>query len=125
MTDEFHDLRRQAVENANFRKVVDTGTHMQVVLMSIEAKDEIGSEVHPDNEQIVINASGTGMSVVDGNESPFNENDLVLVRPGTRHNFVNTGDTPLKIITIYAPPHHPAGTVHKTKAIAEVAEKAE
>lgn len=122
MSDQLHNLRQQAIENTNFRKVLDTGRNTQVVAMSIAVGEDIGSEVHPENEQILINIQGQGKSVVDGVEYPFEENDLVVVRPGTRHNFINTGDSPLKIITIYSPPHHPDGTVHETKSDAQRAE---
>lgn len=125
MDDELSDLRRQAIENPYFRKVLATGSNTQIVAMSIAVGEDIGSEVHPRNEQILINTAGQGKAVLDGVESDFNENDLVLVRPGVRHNFTNTGDTPLKIITIYSPPNHPVGTIHRDKAEAQAAEKQE
>lgn len=123
MDDKLSDLRRQAIENPYFRKVIATGSNTQIVAMSIAVGDDIGSEVHPRNEQILINTSGQGKAVLEGVESDFNENDLVLVRPGVRHNFTNTGRSPLKIITIYSPPNHPVGTIHRDKAEAQAAEK--
>ena len=123
MDDKLSDLRRQAIENPYFRKVIATGSNTQIVAISIAVGDDIGSEVHPRNEQILINTSGQGKAVLEGVESDFNENDLVLVRPGVRHNFTNTGRSPLKIITIYSPPNHPVGTIHRDKAEAQAAEK--
>jgi mannose-6-phosphate isomerase-like protein (cupin superfamily) len=125
MHDNLTDIRQQAIDNTYYRRVVDTGNNTQIVVMSIEVGDDVGEEVHPDNEQVLINASGQGKTVLNDVETDFNENDLVVVRPGVKHNFINTGDTPLKIITIYAPPHHPKGTIHKTKAEAQEAEKSE
>jgi len=119
---ELLDIRRQAIENANFRKVLDTGSNTQIVVMRIEVGDDIGSETHPNNEQILINVSGKGKAIINGIERGFNENDLALIRPGVKHNFINTGETPLKIITIYSPPNHPKGTIHKTKTEAQEAE---
>ncbi len=125
MQDSLTDIRQQAIDNTYYRKVVDTGNNTQIVVMSIEVSDDVGEEVHPDNEQVLINAAGQGKTVLNDVTTDFNENDLVVVRPGVKHNFINTGDTPLKIITIYAPPHHPKGTIHRTKAEAEEAEKSE
>jgi mannose-6-phosphate isomerase-like protein (cupin superfamily) len=82
-------------------------------------------EVHEDTDQILINAEGEGKVILDGQESPFRQNDLVFVHAGTWHNFLNTGSADLKIYTMYSPPHHAPGTVHKTKEEADAAEAAE
>ena len=122
MKDYLHDLRDEALANNNFRDVVETGNKMQVVLMSIAFGEDIGMEVHPDNEQVLVCVAGQGKAILNGEESEFNEGDLVLVKAGTQHNFINVGNDPMKIITLYSPPHHNPGTIHKTKAEAEASE---
>ncbi|HEY8178452.1 MAG TPA: cupin domain-containing protein [Candidatus Limnocylindria bacterium] len=108
--------------NDAFRREVMTGDHQQVVLMTIPGGGEIGEEVHPDTDQALLFVEGQGEARLDGVASPVGTDDLVLVRAGTRHNFVNTGHQPLRLITIYAPPHHQPGTVHQTREEAEAAE---
>lgn len=90
--------------------------------MTIPPGGEIGDEVHSDTDQVLMFVDGRGEARLDGQASQIGANDLVFVRAGTRHNFVNTGDAPLRLITIYAPPEHPAGTVHLTKEEADAAE---
>lgn len=108
-----------ARSNEAFRREVMTGDHQQVVLMTIPPGDEIGEEVHSDTDQVLLFLDGQGEARLDGKTSPVKANDLVLVRAGTRHNFVNTGPEPLRLITVYAPPHHRPGTVHRTREEAE------
>ncbi|MCL4360646.1 cupin domain-containing protein [Patescibacteria group bacterium] len=115
------DVTRQALENTYFRQVLASGKHTQVVIMSIPPGGEIGSETHPDNDQMLYLIAGEGKVILNGEEAEYKTGDIVLVPAGTEHNFVNTGSTDLKIITTYSPPHHPAGTVHKTKADADAA----
>ena len=117
------DIRRAARANDAFRRVLITGEHAQVVVMTLPAGQEIGEEVHPDVDQLLLFVEGRGEARVDGRADPVDADDLVFVRAGTRHNFVNTGDQPLRILTVYAPPEHAAGTVHLTKADAEAAER--
>ncbi len=93
--------------------------HTQLVVMTIPPGGEIGSEVHEGIDQVLIAVDGSGTSVLDGEQRPFVAGDVVVVPEGTPHNFVNTGDGPLRIATIYGPPDHPPGTVHHTKADAE------
>lgn len=112
----------KAKENTFFRQVLETGKQTQIVIMSIAIGEDIGEEVHADSDQILMNISGTGEVVLDGNSMPFEENDVVLVNAGTKHNFINKGNNDLKIITTYSPPHHPQGTIHKTKEEAMRAE---
>ena len=112
-----------AHSNEAFRREVMTGDHQQVVLMTIPAGGEIGEEVHSDTAQALLFVDGQGEARLDGKTSPVGANDLVLVRAGTRHNFVNTGPEPLRLITVYAPPHHRPGTVHRTREEAEAAER--
>ena len=90
--------------------------------MTIPPGGEIGDEVHPDTDQLLVFIDGRGEAQLDSHRSEVAPNDLVFARAGTRHNFINIGDTPLRLITIYAPPEHPTGTVHQTKAEADAAE---
>ena len=112
----------QAIGNEYFRRVLETGKHTQVVIMSIPAGGEIGEEVHEDNDQVLLLIEGRGKAILDGTEANFATGDLVLVPAGMRHNFVTDGDAPMKIVTTYSPPHHPKDTVHQTKADADAAE---
>jgi len=116
------DIAQAARSNEAFRREVMTGEHEQVVVMTIPPGGEIGEEVHPTTDQVLAFVDGQGEAHLDGESSPVGPNDLVFVRAGTRHNFVNTGDGPLRLITIYAPPEHEPGTVHQTKAEADAAE---
>lgn len=119
------DIVGAARKNEAFRREVITGEHEQVVVMTIPAGGEIGEEVHPDTDQVLVFVDGEGEARLDAETSPVGPNDLVFVRAGTRHNFVNTGLQPLRLITTYAPPHHAPGTVHQTKAEADAAEQGE
>lgn len=116
------DIYEQSIDNEYFRQVLATGKHVQVVIMSIPAGEDIGEETHPDNDQVLYLAEGYGEAVLDGKTGHFCPGDIYLVPAGTKHNFINKGDKPLKIITSYSPPHHPDGTIHKTKAEAEAAD---
>ncbi|HEX2025787.1 MAG TPA: cupin domain-containing protein [Actinomycetota bacterium] len=117
------DIVQAARENDAFRREVVTAEHSQLVVMTIPAGGEIGEEVHEDVDQILIFIDGEGEAVLEGQRSAIGPNDLVFVKAGTRHNFVNTGDRPLRLVTVYAPPEHPPGTVHATKAQADAAEE--
>jgi mannose-6-phosphate isomerase-like protein (cupin superfamily) len=119
------DILGAARSNDAFRRVVMTGDHEQVVVMTIPPGGEIGEEVHPTTDQVFVFVEGSGEARLEGEATPVAANDLVFVRAGTRHNFVNSGDAPLRLITIYAPPQHAPGTVHQTKADADAAEAAE
>jgi mannose-6-phosphate isomerase-like protein (cupin superfamily) len=116
------DIVRLARDNDAFRREVATGEHSQVVVMTIPPGEEIGEEVHEENDQLLVFIDGRGDAVLDGRTSTVTPNDLVLVPAGTRHNFINTGEVPLRLVTVYAPPEHPPGTVHQTKAEADAAE---
>jgi mannose-6-phosphate isomerase-like protein (cupin superfamily) len=117
------DIVAIARSNAAFRRVVMTGAHEQVVVMTIPPGGEIGDEVHLLTDQVLAFVDGHGVAELDGQTSEVKPNDLVFVRAGTRHNFRNIGDSPLRLITIYAPPEHALGTVHQTKAEADAAER--
>lgn len=113
------DINGKVIANTYFRQVLETGKNTQVVIMSIPANGEIGSEVHEENDQILYLVHGEGRVVLNGEEKPFRQGDLVLVKAGTKHNFITAGSESMKIITTYSPPHHPEGTIHKTKEEAE------
>jgi mannose-6-phosphate isomerase-like protein (cupin superfamily) len=116
------DIARAARDNDAFRREVMTGQYEQVVVMTIPPGGEIGEEVHHDSDQVLAFVEGQGKAVLDGQTSDVTVNDLVFVRAGTTHNFINDGDSPLRLITVYAPPEHAPGTVHQTKAEADLAE---
>lgn len=111
-----------ARDNADFRRVLSTGPHAQLVVMSIPAGGEIGEEVHDNVDQVVSIVEGSGEAVLDDVPSQIGDGDLVLVPAGTKHNVRNVGTGDLKLYTVYAPPEHPHGTVHRTRADAEAAE---
>ena len=121
MTDRV-DILGAARTNDAFRREVLTGTHEQVVVMTIPPGGEIGEEVHPTTDQLLIFVEGHGRAILDEHSTAFGPNDLIFVRAGTRHNFVNDGEGSLRLITVYAPPEHKSGTVHQTRADAEAAE---
>ena len=116
------DIVGAARSNDAFRREVLTGEHEQVVVMTISPAGEIGEEVHPETDQVLVFVDGRAVAELDGQKTEIGPGDLVYVRAGTRHNFINSGDGPLRLITIYAPPEHPPGTVHQTKAEADAAE---
>lgn len=113
------DIIEAARQNGDFRRVLITGPQMQIVVMTIPPGGEIGAETHPETDQVLFFVDGEGESVLDGERTPVRPGHLAFVRAGTRHNFVNTGDTPWRIATAYAPPEHEAGTVHATKEEAD------
>lgn len=116
------DLIGAARANDDFRRVLVTGAHMQVVVMTIPPGGEIGAETHPDTDQALFFVDGEGEATLDDEAMTINAGDLVFVRAGIHHNFVNTGDQPLRIATAYAPPEHEHGTVQPTKADADAEE---
>ncbi len=120
----FHtNIEADTLSNTNFRKVLFTGAHCQLVLMNLLPNEEIGMEVHPNVDQFFRFESGEGKAVLNGEEILFRANDVVIIPAGTNHNIINTSTTePLKLYTIYSPANHPAGTIHATKADAMAAE---
>ncbi len=118
------DIVKKAKANTYFREVLSTGPHSQVVVMSLKPGEDIGAETHPDVDQILVFVQGEGESVLNGKKSPVAAGSLVHVPCGTRHNFINKGKRALRLYTVYAPPQHKPGTVHKTKADADKAEAA-
>ena len=112
-----------AEQSSDFRRVVWTGRQSQLVVMTIPPGGEIGEETHPQTDQILAFVSGAGEADVAGETTSIGPGDLVVVPAGTLHNFRNTGDAPLVLYTVYAPPEHAEGTVHATKDEAEQAEE--
>ncbi len=128
MTGYVGPIEKTTLENGYFRKVLFTGKHSQLVVMCLQGGEEIGNEVHPDVDQFFRIEEGSAKFVFHNGkeEHDVRSADAVVVPAGTYHNVVNTSSTkPLKLYTIYTPPQHPDGTVHKTKAEAEAAEAAE
>ncbi len=125
MTEQCHfTIATVAEQSADFRRVLWTGVHSQLVIMTIPVGGEIGEEVHEHTDQILTFVSGTGETVLDGETTPITQGDLVCVHAGARHNVLNTGPIPLVLHTVYAPPQHAVGAIHATKEAAEAAEAA-
>ena len=112
-------IATEAEKSPDFRRVLWTGEHSQLVIMTIPPGGEIGEEVHEDTDQILTFVSGTGEAMVSGNKKAVAQGDLVVVPAGHKHNFVNTGANPLILYTVYGPPEHSDGAVHKTKEEAD------
>lgn len=114
------NIDKLTLENDNFRKVLYTGKHSQLVLMTLKPSEEIGMEVHNENDQFFRFESGEGKVIIDGNEYTVGDGDAVIVPTGAEHNVINTSSTePLKLYTIYSPAHHQDGIVRATKEEAE------
>lgn len=116
------DIAAEAMANSDFRKVLSTGKHAQVVVMSIPVGGDIGEEVHEEVDQVLAFVDGEGRAILEGEQSDVLPGRLVHVPAGMRHNVVNTGGTALRLYTVYAPPQHRPGTIHRTKAEAEADE---
>lgn len=115
------DAKEAAKRNSFFRKVLFTADKSQLVVMSLLSGEEIGTETH-DGDQLLYAVKGEGTAVINGAKEPFEKGAILCVPAGASHNVINTGDRPLKLFTIYAPPQHAPGTIHETKADAEAAE---
>lgn len=113
-----------AAQSPDFRRVLWTGKYSQLVIMTIPPGGEIGEEVHPDNDQLLTFVSGVGEAMVSGQTRKVAAGDLVAVPAGRKHNFVNTGENPLILYTVYGPPHHAEDAVHATKEEADAMEEA-
>lgn len=114
------NIETDTLENTNFRKVLYTAKHMQLVLMSLLPQQEIGMETHTENDQFFRFETGMGKCIIDGNEYEVKDGSAVIVPAGAKHNIVNTSATePLRFYTIYSPAHHKDGIVRKTKEEAE------
>lgn len=119
------NIEKDTTENQNFRQVVYTGKHLQLVLMSLKVGEDIGEEVHKDTDQFFRFESGSGKCFIDGHEYRVKDGDVIVVPAGARHNVINTNPKEeLKLYTLYAPPHHKDGLVRATKEAAEENEEA-
>jgi mannose-6-phosphate isomerase-like protein (cupin superfamily) len=116
------DIEHDTVENKNFRKVLYTGKYSQLVLMSLNPNEEIGSEVHEETDQFFRIDEGSGKFVINGIEHEIKNGSAIVVPAGAQHNVIADANG-LKIYSIYSPPHHADGTIHTTKADADVAEE--
>lgn len=127
MTEYVGPIEKQTLQNTYFRRVLYTGKHVQVVVMCLLPGEEIGDEVHPNVDQFFRIEQGEAKFVFSEKEERLaRDGDAVVVPAGTFHNVINTSQTaPLKLYTLYSPPNHPDGTVHKTRAEAVAAEAAE
>lgn len=112
----FHkNIMHLTKENDNFRNVLATGIHSQIVLMSLKPGEDIGYEVHHDVDQVLVFTEGNGLARINDKEYNISPGDIFLVPAGTQHNFINTGKQDLKLFTIYAPAEHEQGIIQKLK----------
>jgi mannose-6-phosphate isomerase-like protein (cupin superfamily) len=116
-----NNLEKDTIENENFRKVLNTTEKSQLVVMSLLPGEDIGEEVH-DVDQFIRLEEGSGKAVLDGVEYDIEDDWAIVVPAGSMHNIINTGDTKMKLYTVYTPPEHKDGTIHKTKEEAEADE---
>lgn len=112
------DIEKETVDNTDFRRVLYTGKHLQLVLMALKGGEEIGEEVHEGHDQFFRIEEGAGKVLIDGVETEVKDDDIVIVPAGARHN-VTAGPEGLKLYTLYGPPEHRDGVVHPTKPAAE------
>jgi len=118
------NLEKLTEENTNFRKVLYTAHHSQLVLMSLKPGEEIGMETHPDNDQFLRIESGDGKAIIDRNEQVFSAGFCVVIPAGSEHNIVNTSETAeIKLYTLYSPAHHRLDVVQATKAEAQASDE--
>lgn len=124
MTGYMTDIEKRTLENENFRQVLFTGPHAQLVVMTLGPGEEIGAEVHGNEDQFIRVEAGQGVAVVDGQEHSLGHGSAVVIPAGAHHNIINRSKTEsLRLYTIYSPPHHPEGIVHKTKKEADAYER--
>ncbi len=117
------NIEEKTLDNTNFRQVLFTGKHMQLVLMALKPGEEIGEEIHENVDQFFRIEQGEAKVIIDGEEDVLNDGMVAIVPAGAKHNVINTSNVDLKLYTIYAPPNHPDGTINKDKAEAEEYEK--
>ena len=114
------DIEKLTLTNNNFRKVIYTGQHAQLVFMSLLPSEDIGMEVHETTDQFLRIEKGEGKVILNGEEHMLKDGSAIIVPAGTHHNIINTSPTnPMKLYTVYSPSHHKDGTIHKTKKEAE------
>jgi mannose-6-phosphate isomerase-like protein (cupin superfamily) len=114
------NIGEAAKNNENFRQVLYTAKHSQLVLMTLRPSEEIGMEIHPDNDQFFRFEEGEGKAIIDNTEYILGAEDVIVVPAGAEHNIINTSDSaPLRLYTIYSPAHHKDGVIRATKEEAE------
>jgi mannose-6-phosphate isomerase-like protein (cupin superfamily) len=110
------DIERDTLENPDYRRVLFTGSHLQLVLMTLQPGEEIGLETHEEHDQFIRIEAGNGTVTLDGARRELSDGVAVVIPAGVEHNVINTSaDEPLRLYTLYSPPEHPDGTVHRTK----------
>lgn len=110
------NIEKETLSNSNFRRVVYTAKNSQLVVMCLKPEEEIGMEVHPHNDQFLRFEKGEGVCIINGHKHEASEGFAIIVPAGAKHNIVNRSKRrELKLYTVYSPPHHKDGTVHKTK----------
>jgi mannose-6-phosphate isomerase-like protein (cupin superfamily) len=120
------NIERETLDGDDFRRVLFTGPNIQLVIMTIEPGGEIGQERHDGHDQFIRVEAGTGEGILDGERHALEEGPALILPAGAVHNVINTSSSePLRLYTLYAPPEHPDGTVHRTKAEADAAEAAD
>jgi len=118
------NIEKLTLGNNNFREVLFTSLHSQLVVMSLEPNEEIGLETHPDNDQFIRCESGQGTCIIDEHEYDIQDGYAMVIPAGAKHNIINTSSNKqLKLYTLYSPPHHKDGTIHETKAEADESEE--
>jgi len=125
MTGFVDNIEEKTEQNNFFRQVLYTGKHTQLVVMSLLPGEEIGMEVHPQVDQFFRIEEGQAKVIIDGEEHEVSDGFAIIVPAGSQHNVINTGSNSLKLYTLYSPPNHPEGTIHRTRAEAMAAEKEE
>ncbi|HEY0065605.1 MAG TPA: cupin domain-containing protein [Telluria sp.] len=114
------NIEQKTLEGNNFREVLYTTKRSQLVIMTLQASEEIGMEHHTGHDQFIRVESGTGVAILDGEQHQLEDGTAVVIPAGTEHNVINTSSTePLRLYTLYTPPEHPDGIIHKTKAEAD------
>lgn len=123
MTGYVENIEEITEKNTNFRQVLFTSKHCQLVVMSLKPKEEIGMEIHPTVDQFFRIEEGQAKVIIEGEEHLVGDGDAIIVPAGSQHNVINVSETEdLKLYTIYSPPNHPEGTIHKTKEEATATE---
>lgn len=114
------NIEEETLTNSNFRKVLYTGEHLQLVVMSLQPGEDIGKEVHEGIDQFIRIESGSGVAFINGTETAVQDDEAVVIPAGAEHNITNTGDTVMKLYTVYGKPEHKDAITQETKAIAEI-----
>lgn len=110
------NIERDTLENEDYRRVLYTGEHTQLVLMTLRPGEEIGRETHEGHDQFIRIEAGSGYVELDGERRDLADGSIVVIPSGAEHNVVNSGAEPLRLYTLYSPPEHPDGTLQRTKA---------